>query len=151
MLVLTMACDRSGEIPGVVCSASSSLCCAVWVHVARLLPISSLPLPPCTRPHTRPHTHPHTQGQPFVRPVGAFGQKLPQNVPSPATSASVKSKGVVPHADVKDFDHLAPDGLPYPGAIIWPGQVSWGADRQRRQGCRWLRGLLEVVTGVVLM
>lgn len=98
------------------------------------------------------YLHPHAQGQPFVRPVGAFGQKLPQNVPSPATSASVKSKGVVPHADVKDFDHLAPDGLPYPGAIIWPGQVSWGgvqgADRQRRPGCRQLRGLLEVEAGV---
>lgn len=55
--------------------------------------------------------------------MGAFGQKLPQNVPSTPASGSIKSKGVLPAPPIKDFDHLGPDGLPYPGAIIWPGQV----------------------------
>jgi hypothetical protein len=58
-----------------------------------------------------------------VRPIGAFGQTLPQNCPSAATSAAVKSKGVAPQSNIKEFDHLDPDGLPHTGAPIWPRQA----------------------------
>ncbi len=63
------------------------------------------------------------QDKPFVRPVGAFGQRFPQNVPSAKGGAAVKKFGVTPQPDNKDFDHLGPDGLPHPGSVIWPGQV----------------------------
>jgi hypothetical protein len=63
------------------------------------------------------------QGKPFVRPAGAFGQSLPQNVPSDGSSPAVRALGVTCAPDNKDFDHIGPDGLPHAGAVIWPGQV----------------------------
>ncbi|MEW5309998.1 MAG: hypothetical protein WDW38_001834 [Sanguina aurantia] len=58
----------------------------------------------------------------FERALGAFGQTLPQNIPTPATSDAVSDLGVVPDGAHKDSDHLDSDGLPHIGAIIWPRQ-----------------------------
>ncbi|MEW5303502.1 MAG: hypothetical protein WDW36_006188 [Sanguina aurantia] len=58
----------------------------------------------------------------FERPLGAFGQTLPQNIPTPATSDAVSDLGVVPDGAHKDSDHLDSDGLPHIGAIVWPRQ-----------------------------
>eukprot|EP00798_Chlamydomonas_sp_ICE-L_P010691 gene10691-12383_t len=71
---------------------------------------------------------PHDDGsriRPFVRPVGAFGQTLPQNVMSKSDSDAVTNLGVVPTYDNKDSDRIGPDGLPHVGAIVWPGQVNY--------------------------
>ena len=59
-----------------------------------------------------------------MRPRGAFGQKLPQNVPSNPDSESVKgSPHLDPQCDHKEYDRIGPDGLPHVGSVIWPGQV----------------------------
>ncbi|GAX83529.1 hypothetical protein CEUSTIGMA_g10954.t1 [Chlamydomonas eustigma] len=61
--------------------------------------------------------------QPFVRPVGAFGQRLPQNVPSdPSSTAVLDMPRLDPKSDNKEYDHIGPDGLPHVGAVVWPAQ-----------------------------
>uniref|UniRef100_A0A383WM53 DNA-directed RNA polymerase subunit beta n=1 Tax=Tetradesmus obliquus TaxID=3088 RepID=A0A383WM53_TETOB len=65
------------------------------------------------------------------RPEGAFGQKFPQNCPSRPNSSS-SSDAAAPAASAarvqpaglhKDAERLDEDGLPRPGAVIWPGQT----------------------------
>lgn len=68
-----------------------------------------------------------------MRPTGAFGQKLPQNVPSYADSKSVKGPPHLdPQCDNKEYDRIGPDGLPHVGSVIWPGQV-WGEPQRGRE------------------
>jgi hypothetical protein len=61
------------------------------------------------------------------RPEGAFGQKFPQNCPSRPSSKSssgATSAAVVQPAGLhKDAERLDKDGLPLPGAVVWPGQT----------------------------
>lgn len=70
-----------------------------------------------------------SKSQPYQRPVGAFGQTLPQNVPcEPNGSAATGPMRVMPStAAHKDSLHIGPDGLPHAGAIIWPGQTVYCA------------------------
>ncbi|GLC33155.1 hypothetical protein PLESTB_000364600 [Pleodorina starrii] len=74
-----------------------------------------------------------------TRPVGAFGQRYPQNIPASTSSPSVDPKRavqgagadgtggrlpvLVPEPNNKDGDRIEADGLPAVGSIIWPGQV----------------------------
>ncbi|EFJ43848.1 hypothetical protein VOLCADRAFT_95925 [Volvox carteri f. nagariensis] len=67
-----------------------------------------------------------------TRPVGAFGQRFPQNIPAAADSPAVLRKRgeaggdngpvLVPEPNNRDGDRIEPDGLPAVGSIIWPGQ-----------------------------
>lgn len=68
---------------------------------------------------------PHDQrskAKPFERPVGAFGQKFPQNVPSEPTSSSIRDKRILPKDNHKEYDRIGADGLPHVGAVVWPAQ-----------------------------
>lgn len=94
------------------------------------------PMPPTrtwhtTSPHVRCTSNPlalcAVQVVPEKRPVGAFGQRYPQNVPvAGADSQAVKRLGVQPLQQHADSERLGPDGLPHVGAIVWPGQVGRG-------------------------
>ncbi|GFH16505.1 DNA-directed RNA polymerase subunit beta, partial [Haematococcus lacustris] len=66
----------------------------------------------------------------FKRPVGAFGQQYPQNVPSAASSTAVLQQRLAPASNHKESDHLGEDGLPHVGAIIWPGQTVYSVKDQ---------------------
>ncbi|KAJ9526862.1 hypothetical protein QJQ45_017765 [Haematococcus lacustris] len=66
----------------------------------------------------------------FKRPVGAFGQQYPQNVPSAASSTAVLQQRLAPASNHKESDHLGEDGLPHVGAIIWPGQTVYSVRDQ---------------------
>jgi hypothetical protein len=63
------------------------------------------------------------------RPEGAFGQKYPQNRPSKSSSSSgaaapaASAARVQPAGLHKDAERLDKDGLPLPGAVVWPGQT----------------------------
>lgn len=59
------------------------------------------------------------------RPEGAFGQKFPQNCAARSWSGSpaVVEKRVQPAGLHRDAERLDKDGLPQPGAVIWPGQT----------------------------
>ena len=59
---------------------------------------------------------------PEGRPSGAFGQEFPQNVPSAPHSAAVLDQGVVPLGLQPEGERVDADGLPYVGAVVWPGQ-----------------------------
>lgn len=60
-------------------------------------------------------------------PKGAFGQAYPQSRPSRAwldgPSAAVSHGRVVPVGKHKAADRVDSDGLPMPGAVVWPGQT----------------------------
>lgn len=60
-------------------------------------------------------------------PKGAFGQAYPQSRPSRAwlngPSAAVAHGKVVPVGKHKGADRIDVDGLPMPGAVIWPNQT----------------------------
>ncbi|GFR47172.1 hypothetical protein Agub_g8865 [Astrephomene gubernaculifera] len=66
-----------------------------------------------------------------TKPVGAFGQRYPQNVPAASSSPAVAPRKpdegdrpvLVPEPFNKDGDRIEPDGLPAVGSIIWPGQT----------------------------
>ena len=64
---------------------------------------------------------PRDAGETFV-PTGAFGQRYPQNVPTPADSPAVKPAKLKPKGPHKDADRVDSDGLPHVGAVVWPGQ-----------------------------
>ncbi|GMH37284.1 hypothetical protein BSKO_05157 [Bryopsis sp. KO-2023] len=66
---------------------------------------------------------PLKEGYKFSRPTGAFGEKYPQNNPSPSDSAAVRKLKVKPQNDYLEGDRLDVDGLPMPGAIVWPNQI----------------------------
>lgn len=59
---------------------------------------------------------------PEGRPSGAFGQEFPQNVPSAPHSAAVLDQGVEPLGLQPEGERVDADGLPYVGAVVWPGQ-----------------------------
>jgi len=65
-------------------------------------------------------------GLPSDDPVGAFGQKLPQNRPSLPGGAGAVSKRTAAMGRHRDSGILDADGLPHPGAIVWPKQVRFG-------------------------
>ncbi len=58
-------------------------------------------------------------------PVGAFGQKLPQNRPGVGGGEGVSHGRVAPMGRHRDSGLLDADGLPHPGAIVWPKQVMY--------------------------
>ena len=59
-----------------------------------------------------------------MHPTGAFGQLLPQNVPSrPGGPSVLGPTHLDPKCDNKEYDRIGPDGLPHVGAVVWPGQV----------------------------
>lgn len=79
-----------------------------------------------------------------MRPTGAFGQKLPQNVPSHPDSKAVKgSPHLDPQCDHKEYDRIGPDGLPHVGSVVWPGQVR-SSERQGTQCLLYLYILREI-------
>jgi hypothetical protein len=62
------------------------------------------------------------------RPEGAFGQKFPQNCSSKTSSSgaaalAASAARVQPAGLHKDAERLDEDGLPLPGAVVWPGQT----------------------------
>ena len=64
---------------------------------------------------------PRDTGENFI-PTGAFGQRYPQNVHTPADSPAVKPAKLKPKGPHKDADRVDSDGLPHVGAVVWPGQ-----------------------------
>lgn len=64
-----------------------------------------------SRPPLRPR-------RPDAPPIGAFGQKLPVNVPAKAGNAA----GLVPPGSHPQSERIDRDGLPYVGAVVWPSQ-----------------------------
>lgn len=56
------------------------------------------------------------------RPVGAFGQEYPQNIPSTEDSAAIKKLGLKAEGSHRDADIYDSDGLPHIGAAVWPGK-----------------------------
>ena len=74
------------------------------------------------------------QNQGFSRPIGAFGQRYPQNNPSTPGSPAVKSLGLRPASTGhKDSERIDVDGLPHVGAVIWP-HTSWASTKDCEKG-----------------
>ncbi|GLI65505.1 hypothetical protein VaNZ11_009054, partial [Volvox africanus] len=85
-----------------------------------------------------------------TRPVGAFGQRFPQNLPAAADSPAVQSRRepgdkrpvLVPEPDHRDGDRIDPDGLPAVGSIIWPDQSFYSTKNELngKYKCHKLKG-----------
>eukprot|EP00201_Polytomella_parva_P019467 CAMPEP_0175041304 /NCGR_PEP_ID=MMETSP0052_2-20121109/1831_1 /TAXON_ID=51329 ORGANISM="Polytomella parva, Strain SAG 63-3" /NCGR_SAMPLE_ID=MMETSP0052_2 /ASSEMBLY_ACC=CAM_ASM_000194 /LENGTH=1341 /DNA_ID=CAMNT_0016303785 /DNA_START=27 /DNA_END=4052 /DNA_ORIENTATION=+ len=75
-----------------------------------------------------PHTK-QSAAAPHIKPVGAFGQRYPQNLPVNSNSPAVRDPALhlTPAGKHKDSDRIEADGLPAPGTVIWPGQAYYGS------------------------
>lgn len=62
-------------------------------------------------------------GEAAEDPVGAFGQRYPQNRPAAPGGPAAAAGRAVGMGRHKDAGILDADGLPHPGAIVWPKQV----------------------------
>lgn len=60
---------------------------------------------------------------PAADPVGAFGQTLPQNRPAAPGSDGARGGRLAGMGRHKESGIIDADGLPHPGAIVWPKQV----------------------------
>lgn len=56
--------------------------------------------------------------------LGAFGARYPRNIPSLPGSEAVMSGRIAPAPRHRDGDHLDIDGLPFVGALVWPGEAT---------------------------
>ncbi|GIL75864.1 hypothetical protein Vretimale_5574 [Volvox reticuliferus] len=83
-------------------------------------------------------------------PIGAFGQRYPQNIPIAADSPAVQRRRtpddkrpvLVPEPDNRDGDRIEPDGLPAVGSIIWPDQSFYSTKNElsSKYKCHKLKG-----------